>query len=149
MPVHCFEVFEFKSRFEFNCLSVFKNRNPFPFSSLCPYPDLARACLGPVQAKSARSPSPFPVGRFTSSARAAHLLFWPSTTQFRGCPAVAADRRAPPVIPDLESETDRGRTRPRASPSARAWPQARTSMRPPLGLFKGRPVPCRTLNPKL
>jgi hypothetical protein len=24
MPVHCFEVFEFKSRFEFNCLSVFK-----------------------------------------------------------------------------------------------------------------------------
>jgi hypothetical protein len=34
MPVHCFEVFEFKSRFEFNCLSVFKNRNPFLFNPL-------------------------------------------------------------------------------------------------------------------
>jgi hypothetical protein len=34
MPVHFFEVFEFKSRFEFNCLSVFKNRNPFLFNPL-------------------------------------------------------------------------------------------------------------------
>jgi hypothetical protein len=50
-------VFGFKSRFEFNCLGVFKKiRNPFPFNPLAPYPNLARACFGPALVRSAVAP---------------------------------------------------------------------------------------------
>jgi hypothetical protein len=43
--VHCFEVSEFKSRFGFDCLSVFKNLKPFSSLPLNPIPILARFCF--------------------------------------------------------------------------------------------------------
>jgi hypothetical protein len=58
MSVHCFEVFEFKSRFEFNCLGFFKKleKKTFPFNPFTSYPVLARVGLGPSLAKSVVAP---------------------------------------------------------------------------------------------
>jgi hypothetical protein len=44
--------------------------------------------------------------------------FGPAAAHLRGRPAAVTDGRAPPVIPDLESETD--------------WGQSSTPSRPPL-----------------
>jgi hypothetical protein len=72
-------------------ITLLPNLPPFPAQS---------AAVAQV-AKSARAPH-LPL------AAPAHLLFWPSAAHPRGRPVVVADGRAPPVIPDLESETDRG-----------------------------------------
>jgi hypothetical protein len=155
MSVHCFEVFEFKSRFEFNCLSVFKIETLF-YLTLYPYPIFGPFCFQAQPPKSVCAPSAFPASRFTTPLIPARLrspgrrtarfsfssallgpsalqpnssplpfqpraqpnpLFWPSSGPSRGRPAAVADGRAPPVIPDLESETD--------------WGQSPTPRRPP------------------
>jgi hypothetical protein len=100
-----------------------------------------RRCSSSLPAQAAHNPPPFP-----SRARSPPL-FRPSATHPRGRPAAVADGRAPPVIPDLESEADWGRDPTRAGPPrARMWPRARTPMRSPPGLFKGRPHRLRPLN---
>jgi hypothetical protein len=75
-------------------------------------------------------------------------LFWLSSGPSRCCPAAVADGRAPPVIVDLESESDGGRTRPRADLPARARKAAGPRPRRFLATYKGRrPSPCCTASP--
>jgi hypothetical protein len=67
----------------------------------------------PFQPRTARSPLLFFLRRAQPASG-----FGPAAAHLRGRPAAVADGRAPPVIPDLESETD--------------WGQSSTPSRPPL-----------------
>jgi hypothetical protein len=95
MPVHYFEVFEFKSRFESDCLSVFKNLKPFSIYLLTPIPIPIWPVLfsGPVR-KSARAPPLSPAARSTT------LPFQPTAARLRflaqraTVPATLSARRA-------------------------------------------------------
>jgi hypothetical protein len=88
MSVHCFEVFEFKSRFEFNCLSVFKIETLF-YLTLYPYPIFGPFCFQAQPPKSVCAPSAFPTGRFTAPLTPAQQAArFPSTARAATQPAV-------------------------------------------------------------
>jgi hypothetical protein len=90
MPVHYFEVFEFKSRFESDCLSVFKNLKPFSIYLLTLIPIWPVLFSGPVR-KSARAPLLSPAARSTT------LPFQPTAARLRflaQCAAVPASLSA-------------------------------------------------------
>jgi hypothetical protein len=90
-------------------------------SSPAPQPRMAHslfsfssALLGPFALKPNSSSLPF------QPRTQPNPLFWPSSGPSRGRPAAVADGRAPPVIPDLESETDWGQSPTPSRPPPRA-----------------------------
>jgi hypothetical protein len=138
-----FGVFEFKSMFEFNCLSVFQIENPSPLALLSPTYFWPVLCLSPVH----RSPLALPLllaQRATSPVFPPPLLVpaKPSAPR-RPTHASAAARWGQLVIPHLAPCP--GRTRV-LTPSLRrarpcAWPQAH---------LPGRPGPIKaTATPRL
>jgi hypothetical protein len=135
----------------FECFQKFET---FLFCLLTPIPFLARVCFWPSAgqvrwrplcslAQCAAAPRPF-----QPKPRAAHLLS-PQRAQratvlaqlspTRGRPAAVADGRAPPVIPDLRSETDWG-----SGPDPEPDPCALTPGRRPARQCGRRPAYLKT-----
>jgi hypothetical protein len=120
-----FGVFEFKSMFEFNCLSVFQIENPSPLALLFPYPFLARSLFEPSVPKTVGTPSTLGPARRVLAQHGRRPSAGPPRPS-------AAARWGPLVIPHLASCS--GRTRG-PNPSLRrarlcAWPRAHLPGRP-------------------
>jgi hypothetical protein len=102
------EVFEFKSRFEFNCLSVFKIETLF-YLTLYPYPISGPFCFQAQSPKSVCAPSAFPASRFTTplipaqlcspGRHTARLSFSSPRTAQQALPAQLTTRVCAPPLP--------------------------------------------------
>jgi hypothetical protein len=148
MLEHLFLLVEFKPMFEFCLFSFFQKWKNFYFPSLLfPFPCAAQL------AKSGRAPSAPSPSRHRSHSPQPVVSFRPSAAQLAPPPPATTDGRVPPVIPDLGSETGRGRDPDPESALRAPWPRPRTPRSTP-GRYKAcrrvaRCFPLATPNPRI